>query len=458
MRRVSRLLAGARRTSTGGKAVEVRAEQAPSVVEVRAERASRPLGLVLAVSLGLSACTAGGPDAEVEVLAQPGEVGLAPVALGELPALDDPALDASVSRPRRDPVYPGVGHPVLDALHYDLDLAWDPEERLLTGRETLLLRVARNSDRLVLDLSPALEVSGVRLDGEQRPFDRRGQDLRVDAEVSTDDRHVLEIDYAGSPEPVAAPTTRGDFSTNGWTVTDDGDTWTMQEPTGAYSWYAVDDQPALGAGERALRDQPHLAVELHRLGRGDAQPLHHVEDGVGTHPSGHLGDGDADAGPGDGHQPGEHAERVGLVGRLLQGDPLRVGVGHELVACLLQPRDLRARPARGPGEAGEHVDEVLLAVAGVSVVVLGGLHLHDRGERHHREQHRDHDLGATGVQECLAQPPAAGVLVGLRGGRRHLPGVVAGLLRVGHGVGLTRGRGGAGWRPRWRRCGCRARR
>ena len=33
---------------------------------------------------------------------------------------------------------------------------------------------------------------------------------------------MLEIDYAGSPEPVAAPTTRGDFSTNGWTVTDDG--------------------------------------------------------------------------------------------------------------------------------------------------------------------------------------------------------------------------------------------
>ena len=57
-----------------------------------------------------------------------------------LPALDDASLDASVSRPRRDPVYPGVGHPVVDALHYDLDLAWDPEERLLTGRETLLLR------------------------------------------------------------------------------------------------------------------------------------------------------------------------------------------------------------------------------------------------------------------------------------------------------------------------------
>ncbi|MEC9052771.1 MAG: hypothetical protein VX747_09940, partial [Actinomycetota bacterium] len=92
-------------------------------------RSRRPLAAarcsttVLALSLALTACSAGGPDTEVEVLAEPGSAaspGLAPVALGELPALDDPSLDASVSRPRRDPVYPGVGHPVLDALHYDL--------------------------------------------------------------------------------------------------------------------------------------------------------------------------------------------------------------------------------------------------------------------------------------------------------------------------------------------------
>ena len=264
MRGVSRLLAGARCSTS------------EPVVEVRAKRATRPVGLALL--LALTGCSAGGPDTEVEVLAEPGQVGLAPVSLGELPALDDPALDASVSRPRRDPVYPGVGHPVLDALHYDLDLAWDPDERLLTAEQTLLLRAARDSDRLVLDLSPALEVGTVRLDGEEVPFDRRGQDLRLEAAVAKDDRHVLQISYSGSPEPVAAPTTRGDFSTNGWTVTEDGDTWTMQEPTGAYSWYAVDDQPS----DKATYDIT-VSVPSPRVGVANGQLLSRTEsDGVTT--------------------------------------------------------------------------------------------------------------------------------------------------------------------------------
>ena len=41
-----------------------------------------------------------------------------------------------------------------------------------------------------------------------------------------------------------APTKRSDFSTLGWTTTPDGEVWTMQEPYGAYSWYAVNDQPS----------------------------------------------------------------------------------------------------------------------------------------------------------------------------------------------------------------------
>ena len=75
---VSRLLAGARCSTS------------EPVVEVRAKRATRPVGLALL--LALTGCSAGGPDTEVEVLAEPGQVGLAPVSLGELPALDDPAI------------------------------------------------------------------------------------------------------------------------------------------------------------------------------------------------------------------------------------------------------------------------------------------------------------------------------------------------------------------------------
>jgi aminopeptidase N len=43
---------------------------------------------------------------------------------------------------------------------------------------------------------------------------------------------------------VPAPTTRADFDTVGFTVAPDGSAWTMQEPFGAYTWYAVNDQPS----------------------------------------------------------------------------------------------------------------------------------------------------------------------------------------------------------------------
>ena len=201
------------------------------------------LATALALS-GLTACSAGGPDTEVEVVAEDAGVVVSPVALGELPAVDDPALDAAISKPRRDPVYPRIGHPGTDVLHYDLDLAWDPDERLLTAHETVLLRATRDANSIVLDLSPDLRVSRAVVDGQETSFGTRGQDLLVDWPSTRGERYVLELDYAGSPQPVPAPTTRGDFSTNGWTVTDDGDTWTMQEPSGAWSWYAVDDQPS----------------------------------------------------------------------------------------------------------------------------------------------------------------------------------------------------------------------
>ena len=43
---------------------------------------------------------------------------------------------------------------------------------------------------------------------------------------------------------------RRDFSSTGWTATPDGGAWTMQEPYGAFTWYAVNDQPS----DKALYD------------------------------------------------------------------------------------------------------------------------------------------------------------------------------------------------------------
>ena len=156
----------------------------------------------------------------------------------------------ALSEPVEDPVYPDVGDPRVDALHYDLDLDWDPAARELSGRQVLTFRAAAGTDHFQLDLGEPLVVDEATLDGEPVAVERRGKDLVVRAPLEEDDRHELALTYSGTPEPVPAPTTRGDFDALGWTITEDGETWTMQEPYGAYTWYAVNDQPA----DKALYD------------------------------------------------------------------------------------------------------------------------------------------------------------------------------------------------------------
>jgi aminopeptidase N len=166
------------------------------------------------------------------------------------PDPDDPALDPALSEPVEDSVYPDVGDPSIDSLHYDLDLAWTPQARTLEGDATIELRSTASGDHLQLDLGEPLEVAAVALDGADVPFEHRGKNLVVTAPVAKDERYVLEVRYSGTPQPVPAPTTRSDFTTSGWQITPTGEAWTMQEPYGAFTWYPVNDQPS----DKALYD------------------------------------------------------------------------------------------------------------------------------------------------------------------------------------------------------------
>jgi len=195
----------------------------------------RRLAIGLAL-VGLVAAGCGGSDS--------GAAPPAPQVAGAAADRGTASYDDAVSAPQEDSVYPDVGDPGVDALHYNLDLTWDPGQQELTGTETLLFRAATTADHVQLDLARQLEVRHVWLDGKAVAFDHPGKDLVVDTSVTQGDRHVLQLTYAGTPEPVTAPTDRGDFSTVGWTTEPDGGAWTMQEPFGAYSWYAVNDQPS----------------------------------------------------------------------------------------------------------------------------------------------------------------------------------------------------------------------
>ncbi|HET8959333.1 M1 family aminopeptidase [Nocardioides sp.] len=210
---------------------------------------------VAVVALVMTGCSAGEdePEAAPSPTAGSSTPSASPAArepAGTALDPDDPALDAALSRPVEDRVYPSVGDPGVDALHYQLDLTWSPKPRTLDAVETLTFRATEDAEQFQLDFGKALSVTSLALDGEQVTFRERGKDLVVTAPVRADERYTLEVRYRGTPRPAPAPTTRDDFNTIGWQITDQGETWTMQEPFGAYSWYAVNDHPS----DKALYD------------------------------------------------------------------------------------------------------------------------------------------------------------------------------------------------------------
>lgn len=242
-----------------------------------------PSALALSLSLALLAGCSGegaGPD-ELEAPRSASEpADAASTAPASEPVVTEPVeqdLDVAVSTPVEDSVYPDVGDPRVDALHYDLDLTWDPGPRRLTGRAVLTFRAARTAPRFQLDLGAPLAVTEATLDGEPVRLARLGKDLVVRAPIEEDQRYELTLDYAGTPQPAPAPTTRSDFSSTGFTVTPTGEAWTMQEPYGAYTWYPVNDQPA----DKALYDiTVHAPPKWTGIANGELTALETDEDGT----------------------------------------------------------------------------------------------------------------------------------------------------------------------------------
>ena len=128
--------------------------------------------LLLTVALAPAAATTRRPRAGRRPAPDGQRADAAPSGSASLPAetdappdADDPALDPALSEPVEDSVYPDVGDPSVDSLHYDLDLAWTPDTRTLDGDATIELRSTADADHLQLDLGEPLEVSAVTLDG-----------------------------------------------------------------------------------------------------------------------------------------------------------------------------------------------------------------------------------------------------------------------------------------------------
>jgi aminopeptidase N len=172
--------------------------------------------------------------------------GATPEAPAARASADVPARwQAAVSTPVEDPYFPKTSNPEIDVLHYDLHLDYAQVPRL-SARAVVTFRAARSTDQVRLDLSQALDVKGVRLDGREAAYTHPSNGLVPETPgMDQDTVHRLAISYAGVPKAAPAHIARFDPRVGlGWQTGRAGEVYTFQEPYGAWSWYPSNDHPS----------------------------------------------------------------------------------------------------------------------------------------------------------------------------------------------------------------------
>ncbi|MEV8596501.1 M1 family metallopeptidase [Streptomyces sp. NPDC052012] len=140
----------------------------------------------------------------------------------------------------RDPYFPKAGNGGYDVAHYDLDLAYEPRTRHLSGTATLTARATQDLSALNLDLE-GLDVGRVTVDGAEARWNRAGQELTVRPrdEVERDRTFRLTVRYSGTPLTLTDP----DGAEEGWLPTADG-ALALGEPVGSMAWFPGSHHPS----------------------------------------------------------------------------------------------------------------------------------------------------------------------------------------------------------------------
>ncbi|MGN9908352.1 M1 family metallopeptidase [Phytohabitans sp. LJ34] len=139
-----------------------------------------------------------------------------------------------------DPYFPTYGNGGYDVLRYDLDIRYQPDTDLLTGRAVIRARATQHLSSFNLDLV-GLTVDGLRVDGRAAAHARAGQELTVQRRVRAGSVFTVDVRYHGVPEPFPKQFPRRIWP-SGFLHTDDGAV-VAGFPEVAASWYPVNDHP-----------------------------------------------------------------------------------------------------------------------------------------------------------------------------------------------------------------------
>ncbi|KUN94880.1 M1 family metallopeptidase [Streptomyces caeruleatus] len=140
----------------------------------------------------------------------------------------------------RDPYFPKAGNGGYDVTHYALDLAYDPDDRRLSGTAEITARADKDLSAFDLDLK-GMDVERVTVEGERARWSRNGQELvvRPHDDLDRGETFRLTVRYSGTPQTVTDP----DGSEEGWLPTADG-ALALGEPTGSMAWFPGNHHPS----------------------------------------------------------------------------------------------------------------------------------------------------------------------------------------------------------------------
>ena len=150
--------------------------------------------------------------------------------------------DPSSSLGVGDSFYPSLGNPGYDVLHYEIELDVALSDNSISALTLITAQATEDLKTFNLDLL-GLEVHSVTVDGARATFTRFKQELTVypTNPLMADAQFQVEIRYSGSPEPI---TDSGvPFSKLGW-INQDGVIYTLNEPSGAMTWFPSNNHPS----------------------------------------------------------------------------------------------------------------------------------------------------------------------------------------------------------------------
>ncbi|MFE5742281.1 M1 family metallopeptidase [Streptomyces celluloflavus] len=139
-----------------------------------------------------------------------------------------------------DPLFPALGNGGYRVSHYGLDLDYDVPTKRLAATAEITADAKQDLRSFQLDLQ-GLTVSGVRVDGKDASFTRKGHKLTVRPPdgLKKGAKFRTTVTYGGIPQEM----TDADGGTEGWVKTADG-AFVAGEPAGSMTWFPGNNHPS----------------------------------------------------------------------------------------------------------------------------------------------------------------------------------------------------------------------